>query len=105
MNIAGICPYETPCGWCSKWDKKCDKKIGCADEKPQRGLRANTVILDDMPTSIHIGWDYEHCATCDSYEQCVDCIKNHPELVVKCILFGSLTKYIEENMSKESNHV
>lgn len=20
------CIYETPCGWCSKWDKKCDKK-------------------------------------------------------------------------------
>lgn len=28
MNISGICPYETPCGWCSKWDKKCDEKIG-----------------------------------------------------------------------------
>lgn len=23
------CTYETPCGWCSKWDKKCDKQIGC----------------------------------------------------------------------------
>ena len=21
------CVYETPCGWCSKWDKKCDKKL------------------------------------------------------------------------------
>ena len=20
--------YSTPCGWCTKWDKKCDKKIG-----------------------------------------------------------------------------
>ena len=29
MNINGICHYETPCGWCAKWDKKCDKKIGC----------------------------------------------------------------------------
>lgn len=28
MNINGICTYETPCGWCTKWDKKCDKKIG-----------------------------------------------------------------------------
>ena len=27
MNINGICTYETPCGWCTKWDKKCDKKI------------------------------------------------------------------------------
>jgi hypothetical protein len=22
------CAYETPCGYCTKWDKKCDKKIG-----------------------------------------------------------------------------
>ena len=21
------CVYETPCGWCSKWDEECDKKI------------------------------------------------------------------------------
>ena len=21
------CIYETPCGWCSKWDKQCDRKI------------------------------------------------------------------------------
>ena len=21
------CTYETPCGWCTKWDKKCDTKI------------------------------------------------------------------------------
>lgn len=20
------CVYETPCVWCSKWDKKCDRK-------------------------------------------------------------------------------
>lgn len=39
------CTYSTPCGWCTKWDKKCDKKIGC--DKPQRGLRANTTILHD----------------------------------------------------------
>lgn len=23
------CIYSTPCGYCIKWDKKCDKKIGC----------------------------------------------------------------------------
>ena len=23
------CTYETLCGWCTKWDKKCDMKIGC----------------------------------------------------------------------------
>lgn len=36
MNINGICPYETPCGWCTKWDKKCDKKIGGNDTEPRK---------------------------------------------------------------------
>ena len=27
------CVYETPCGWCTKWDKKCDKKIGCMEKE------------------------------------------------------------------------
>ena len=31
------CNYETPCGYCTKWDKKCDKKIGDGDDsKPTR---------------------------------------------------------------------
>ncbi len=32
------CTYETPCGWCTKWDKKCDKKIGCgtSPDTPRR---------------------------------------------------------------------
>lgn len=35
------CVYETPCGWCSKWDKKCDKKI------PERGQREKVNPVDD----------------------------------------------------------
>lgn len=27
-TITYVCPYETPCGYCTKWEKKCDKKIG-----------------------------------------------------------------------------
>lgn len=26
-KIKKPCLYETPCGWCTKWDKKCDMKI------------------------------------------------------------------------------
>ena len=36
------CVYETPCGWCSKWNKKCDKKT------PERGLRAKCNLIDDV---------------------------------------------------------
>ena len=35
------CVYETPCGWCSKWDKKCDKKIA------ERGQREKCNPIDD----------------------------------------------------------
>lgn len=35
------CYYKTPCGWCIKWDKKCDKKI------PERGLRAKANLIED----------------------------------------------------------
>ncbi len=30
------CNYETPCGWCTKWDKKCDKKIGGGNDVEPR---------------------------------------------------------------------
>lgn len=36
------CVYETPCGWCSKWDKKCDSKI------PERGQRAKCNPVDEV---------------------------------------------------------
>ena len=29
VSIKTTCTYKTPCGWCTKWDKKCDMKIGC----------------------------------------------------------------------------
>lgn len=45
------CTYATPCGWCVKWDKKCDKKIGCGDEKPKRGLRAKAGLYEDYAGS------------------------------------------------------
>lgn len=27
-SIKKLCPYELLCDYCTKWDKKCDKKIG-----------------------------------------------------------------------------
>ena len=39
------CVYETPCGWCSKWDKKCDKKI--QERKPVRNnIRIDTAFTN-----------------------------------------------------------
>lgn len=35
------CVYETPCGWCAKQDKKCDRKT------PERGQREKCNPIDD----------------------------------------------------------
>lgn len=63
------CNYSTPCGWCAKWDKKCDKKIGCGgDTKPHRGLRAKTIIYDDAIISC------SNCAEDDKiFNLCAEC--------------------------------
>lgn len=46
------CAYETPCGWCTKWDKKCDKKIGIGNSSELddicsgKGLSRSCTTLD-----------------------------------------------------------
>ena len=30
------CIYSTPCGWCTKWEKRCDKKIGGGNDTEPR---------------------------------------------------------------------
>ena len=40
------CTYETPCGWCTKWDKECDRKIGCKTEYSTHGYNPNKVNED-----------------------------------------------------------
>ena len=40
MELTGVCPYETPCGWCTKWDKKCDNKIGHGKDKDLEHIKA-----------------------------------------------------------------
>ena len=64
------CTYETPCGWCTKWDKKCDRKI------PERGLRVKMNPIDEVceiPTEfgkciecVHEGWSMPQCKECNT---------------------------------------
>lgn len=34
MRGTNDCVYETPCGWCTKWDKKCDVKASDTEYEP-----------------------------------------------------------------------
>ena len=54
------CVYETPCGWCSKWDKKCDNKI------PERGQRAKSNQIDDIIDDIGESVKVVTNKTCES---------------------------------------
>jgi hypothetical protein len=101
------CTYSTPCGWCAKWDKKCDKKV------PERGLRAkcnfiedaidssdamnvvnqaideiklleNVIETDKYPDSVYNGFRKEVCADCPSTE----CIQSKMD-IVECPVFDN----------------
>lgn len=50
------CVYETPCGWCSKWDKKCDQKT-----TEQKQGKINFV---DTATNKMCRSEYDHVWEC-----------------------------------------
>jgi hypothetical protein len=64
------CNYETPCGWCTKWDKKCDKKIGGQkpNNKPERKLDAYDIALSPCKNCKYIdnirNDDKSYCEPC-----------------------------------------
>ena len=70
MNINGICQYETPCGYCIKWDKKRDKKIGCENtENSKEEFAINylgKLVKSDNPCleCVHYGWNMLQCREC-----------------------------------------
>ena len=49
------CVYETPCGWCSKFDKKCDRIASCN----------NTSITNNPCINCeYSGWGDPKCKEC-----------------------------------------
>lgn len=50
------CTYSTPCGWCTKWDKKCDNKIGCG-HNGDIGPRGMIGVCPDCGRSGCISWN------------------------------------------------
>lgn len=39
-SVKENCTYETPCGWCTKWDKKCDCKISHKKDKDLENIKS-----------------------------------------------------------------
>ena len=66
MNVTGICTYETPCGWCTKWDKKCDMKIG---------HNSTTTVQTSSPERSALGLS---CYKCKHFKPDTICYDCHP---------------------------
>jgi hypothetical protein len=80
------CTYETPCGWCTKWDKKCDKKI------PEPPIINQYDYLTKTPTN----------QTCQSEEdhRWVPCGISTGEATYYCTICG---KHKTEPIKKQEN--
>lgn len=73
------CAYETPCGWCSKWDKKCDRKIGTATQistKQYEDTYLSVLQVDKIETHLtdsatSISSKPKRCGSCDKQTECV----------------------------------
>lgn len=79
MIETGMCDYRTPCGWCSKWDKKCDKKIG-----PATQINTNQFNENDMAiTKADIFTKF--CRDCPSGTGDVTSLSSHP---IRCSITG-----------------
>lgn len=69
-SVKKLCPYELPCGYCTKWDKKCDKKIGCENtENSKEEFAINYLgkwVKSDNPCleCVHYGWNMSQCREC-----------------------------------------
>ena len=87
------CTYETPCGWCSKWDKKCDRKIGTATP-----ITGGTVAVPEISINDISGF-VSATATSSNSKKCGGCKKtdgmvytsNPPQ--VKCAITGRFHFY------------
>ena len=55
-SVKTTCTYITPCGWCTKWDKKCDMKIGCDKDKDLNKIKFGCgLILTDLHSTTSSG--------------------------------------------------
>ena len=62
------CTYETPCGWCTKWDKKCDRKIPDQVGKPRLNSLDYAIRTATRKKKCYQctndGWDIPECKDC-----------------------------------------
>lgn len=72
------CPYETPCGWCTKWDKECDRKMYTRSyrikhPKPIKPLDESLIINKTCQSEEDHEWECCGMSTGGSHYSCKKC--------------------------------
>lgn len=81
MLETGMCDYRTPCGWCSKWDKKCDKKIGTTTS-----TKINTNQFNENDIAITKADIFtKYCRDCSDGTSDYTSLSSHP---IRCSITG-----------------
>lgn len=80
-NLTNTCPYATMCGWCSKWDKECDRKIGAATP-----TKINTNQFNENNSALTKADNFtKFCRDCSNGTGDVASISSHP---IRCGITG-----------------
>lgn len=100
MIETGMCTYRTPCGWCSKWDKECDRKIGAAtptkintnqfDENNSTITKVQDISVSPTDSDTAISYKPKRCGNCDKTDGVV--YTSIPPKV-KCTITGKFHCY------------
>ena len=67
------CVYETPCGWCSKWDKKCDKKIPEQEKETKYNFIYDTITNKICQSESDHEWECTGMSTAETTYICRKC--------------------------------
>lgn len=108
-SVKQSCTYSTPCGWCVKWDKKCDKKpYNCEPSVKINPIGDSGVILTSnkpCKSDFDHEWEYSTISTAGYTLRCKQCgeHRNMPfvqpldSLTSPSVVQEIIDKVIEEN--------
>lgn len=73
MIGTALCIYETPCGWCSKWDKRCDRKTPECEQKVKYNSIDDTATNKTCRTESDHEWECTGVSTVGTIYTCKKC--------------------------------
>ena len=93
------CVYETPCGWCSKWDKKCNKEIPKSEQRVKCNPIDDTTTNKTCQSESDHEWECTGMSTAGATYMCKKC------RVRKTVPYESAVEDIPISLSGKSNRL